>query len=398
MNKLKLITFAILILCLTTPESISAQTGKYFNNAITVDGTLRAYRLYVPGGYNGEDILPLIFVFHGFGNSAMVIPDQLKLYDIADTAQFFIIYPQGMICEDLVFGGSGTGWNIPGNYVAEQDDILFMHAILDEVQAIPTIHIDEARIFACGHSSGAEMSYYIACALSDRFAAVTGVSGQMALIMMDSLCTPERPVSVMHVLGTADPAFPVNGNQFFPPLEGTAEYWAAIDGCDSIPEVIELPDIDPNDGSTVILKIYGNCDPGFEVRCYRIEGGGHSWPGTGYPGVNMDIHASVEMWEFFKRNPHPNYVSLPETGSVVQFNISPNPFTSSVTIEYENTGFEIISLHIYDLIGKQVGQLTPGKSIGLQKIEWNSGELPEGIYFCTLKTRDGIQTRKIIKL
>ena len=134
-----------------TPESITAQTGEYFNNAITVDGTLRAYRLYVPGGYNGEDILPLIFVFHGFGGSAMTTPDGLKLYDIADTAMFFIIYPQGMICEDLVFGGSGTGWNIPGNYIAPQDDILFMHAILDEVIANPDVQIDEARIFACGH-------------------------------------------------------------------------------------------------------------------------------------------------------------------------------------------------------------------------------------------------------
>ena len=68
---------------------------------------------------------------------------------------------------------------------------------------------------------------------------------------------------------------------------------AGIDGCDLIPEVIELPDIHTTDNSTVTLKIYPNCDPGFEVLCYRVEGGGQSWPGTGpYPVVaNMDIHA-----------------------------------------------------------------------------------------------------------
>ncbi len=340
MKNLTIIAFASLMLCMALHESTIAQTGVYYNNPITVDGTLRAYRLYVPGGYNGEDILPLIFVFHGFGSSAMVTPDQLKLYDIADTAMFFIIYPQGLFCEDLVFGGSGTGWNIPGNYVAPQDDILFINAILDEVEANPDVHVDPARIFGCGHSSGAEMSYYIACALSERFASVTGVSGQMALIMMDSLCTPERPVSVMHVLGTEDPAFPVNGNQYFPPLEGTAEYWASIDGCDSIPQVIELPDIDPNDGSTVTLKIYGNCDPGFEVRCYRVEGGGHSWPGIPLPGINQDIHASVEMWEFFKRNPHPNFI-LQYLKQNLFFNLTFHliPAPGSVNLEYLNTDY-----------------------------------------------------------
>ena len=138
---------------------------------------------------------------------------------------FFIIYPQGLICEDLVFGGSGNGWNIPGNYVARQDDILFMHAIFDEVIANPAVQIDEARIFACGHSSGAEMTYYCACAFSERFAAFTGVSGSIALIMMDSLCTPDRQLSLMHVHGTEDPFFPVNGNEFFPTLEGNGEYW-----------------------------------------------------------------------------------------------------------------------------------------------------------------------------
>ena len=64
MKKLKLLTYVALMLCMSMHESINAQTGEYFNNAITVDGTLRAYRLYVPGGYNGIDALPTVFVFH----------------------------------------------------------------------------------------------------------------------------------------------------------------------------------------------------------------------------------------------------------------------------------------------------------------------------------------------
>lgn len=395
-----LIICAALMLCIMAPEIISAQSGEYFNNPISVDGTVRAYRLYVPGGYNGVDALPTVFVFHGFGGSAMTTPNALKLYDIADTAMFFIIYPQGLICEDLVFGGSGTGWNIPGNYVAPQDDILFMHAILDEVIANPDVQIDEARIFACGHSSGAEMTYYCACALSEKFAAFTGVSGSIALIMMDSLCTPDRQLSLMHVHGTADPFFPVNGNEFFPSLEGNAEYWAEIDGCDLIPEVIELPDIDTTDGSTVTLKIYNNCDPGFEVRCYRVEGGGHSWPGTGpYPGTNMDIHASVEMWAFFKRNPHPYLVSVQETELVSDFNISPNPISGFANLRFTmyEQGFTILEL--FDVSGVKTKTLINGQKLpGTHLLEIDLSDLPVGVYFCVLRTNDGIQTRRLIKL
>ncbi len=38
------------------------------------------------------------------------------------------------------------------------------------------------------------------------------------------------------------------------------------------------------------------------------------------------------------------------------------------------------------------------KSVGQQKIEWNCKGLPAGMYFCVLKTNNGIQTTKMIKL
>ncbi|OQX72221.1 MAG: hypothetical protein B6D61_14575 [Bacteroidetes bacterium 4484_249] len=215
---------------------------------------------------------------------------------------------------------------------------------------------------------------------------------------MDSLCTPERPVSVLHSLGTLDPFFPVNGNQFFPPLEGTAEYWAALDGCDSVPEIIELPDVDPYDGSIVFLNIYGNCNPGFEVLCYRVQGGGHSWPGSGYAGANNDIDIGMEMWAFFKRNPHPNYVSLPETGSVVQFNISPNPTSGSANLRFTIYDVGYVIFDLFEISGVKIKSLVNEmKMPGTYEMEIDLSDLPKGIYFCVLKTPQTTQTKKIIK-
>lgn len=407
MKNLKFLTLATLMLCITAPECVFSQNGVFYNYSIDVNGTTREYILYEPAGYGNDDILPLIFVFHGFGSTAQFFAENLNLSLVADTARFYIVHPQGLVVEDLVFGGSGTGWNIPGNYVADHDDVLFINAIIDDIISNPAIQIDLSRIHSTGNSSGAEMSYYMACALSDRIASVAGNAGQMAWVMMDSLCTPERPVSVLHSLGTLDPFFPVNGNEFFPPLEGTAEYWAELCGCDSVPEVIQLPDIDPYDGSVPFLKTYGNCDPGFEVLCYRIQGMGHSWPGSGYPGANNDIDIGFEMWAFFKRNPHPNfYTTIPKTESVLQFNISPNPCSGSVKLRYrisdvtclpDRQGYLIFDM--IDLTGAKVKSFTIQNSdLGINELKIDLRDIPAGVYFGVLKTNNGIQTKKIIKL
>ena len=91
MKKHTLLIITIILQTCFSPVVVHSQTGEYFNNGITVDGMLRGYRLYVPGGYNGVDVLPTVFVFHGFGGSALTTPDGLKLYDIADGHVFYYI-------------------------------------------------------------------------------------------------------------------------------------------------------------------------------------------------------------------------------------------------------------------------------------------------------------------
>jgi hypothetical protein len=87
-----------------------------------------------------------------------------------------------------------------------------------------------------------------------------------------------------------------------------------------MPSITDLPDADPNDQTTVKLYSYGNCasywdsagnERTAEVLLYRIENGGHNWPGDysswGNPlqPVNYDISASTEIWSFFSRHALP---------------------------------------------------------------------------------------------
>ncbi|NQV03440.1 MAG: T9SS type A sorting domain-containing protein [Bacteroidia bacterium] len=350
MKKLYVLIITTLIIQTTAfPQGL----GTYHPLTVNVDGTIRDYVVYEPQGHTGTEPWPVVFNFHGFGGSPSSQVNWSQMFLVADTANFFVVYPKGLPVQDLIFGGTQPGWNVPGSYSASQDDVLFVSKIIDALVDTNTWAIDTGRVHATGFSNGAEMALYLACALSDRIASVGDVSGQMTLEMIYNLCNPTRQVSVLHMLGTNDPFFPVNGNATYPPLEGAAVYWAMTGNCDTVPTVIQLPDLDPNDGSTVTLKTYEECDENIEVLCYRIEGGGHCWPGGPNP-CNNDIMASVELWEFFRRNPFP-YIptAITEQQNSVQLQVFPNPATSELSIS-GNNGTTITEVTIYNQIGQKV--------------------------------------------
>jgi polyhydroxybutyrate depolymerase len=363
-----ILTISLLVILILAPSNSECQgNGEYHDLNITVDGLSRSYKVYEPEGHNPSETWPLVFLFHGLNGT----PDRLisitEMFLVADTAKFLIIYPQGLMVQDIVWGGSEEGWYVPGAYLPDQgqDDVQFVSEMIDEMIENPDFGIDTNRIFATGYSNGGEFVYYLACAISDRIASVAGVAGQMTYTLMDA-CTPNREISVLHLLGTDDQYFPQDGNDWFPPLEGTAEFWAEINSCNSVPTEIDLPDLDPNDGSTVTLLIYDSCFNHYEVLCYRIEGGEHSWPGGWLPWdweINNDIHASVELWNFFKRNPHPDAYHCLADGfyfssqnQIDNFQ-SDHPYCEEIMGDVEISGNDITNLDGFENIKMIDGKL-----------------------------------------
>jgi polyhydroxybutyrate depolymerase len=81
----------------------------------------------------------------------------------------------------------------------------------------------------------------------------------------------------------------------------TINFWVTRDSCPSTPDVTDL-------GGGVVSEVYTPCAASSEVVLYRIEGGGHTWPGA--PDVlpkalvgetNRSINASEVIWSFFAR-------------------------------------------------------------------------------------------------
>lgn len=85
--------------------------------------------------------------------------------------------------------------------------------------------------------------------------------------------------------------------------------------------------------------------------------------------------------------------------SVESYIISPNPMESSAMIKYSLVQSSDVFIKVIDLSGKEIMTLVDEfQQQGLQKVAFNTSNLPAGIYFCIFKTIDGIQTKKIIKL
>ena len=90
---------------------------------------------------------------------------------IADTANFIAVYPQGAIDPD----GGTTSWIHKSP--TDHDDIFFVEAIIDALSL--DYSIDQSRIYACGYSEGAILSYELGCRLNHKIAAFAAVSGSM---------------------------------------------------------------------------------------------------------------------------------------------------------------------------------------------------------------------------
>jgi hypothetical protein len=77
---------------------------------------------------------------------------------------------------------------------------------------------------------------------------------------------------------------------------------------------------------------------------------------------------------------------------------NPIPFTSTFRIAYSLSGSSAVKLEIINnncqLISTLVNEV---QLAGKYKIVYDGTDLPKGIYFCVLKTNEGIQTKKMIK-
>jgi polyhydroxybutyrate depolymerase len=254
------------------------------------DGDRRSFLVRIPMGYDVSAPLPVVFVFHGYTQTAEQIEAISKMTPAADARGYLVVYAQGL----------GTSWNAGGccgtSSTFDVDDVGFVGAMLTDLST--KLCVDPKRVHACGFSNGGMLSHRLACEAADVFASVGAVSGTIAL----SECAPSRPIAVMHQHGTSDFIVPYDG--FFvgaDTVPETIDGWVARNGCTTETLTFEEGD--------VTCVTHGGCTAGADVTLCTLEGGGHQWPGGESAGpageVNMDLAGSEALLDFFDAHPMP---------------------------------------------------------------------------------------------
>jgi polyhydroxybutyrate depolymerase len=236
----------------------------------------RAYRLFVPPGYDGRTRLPLVLDLHGSGGSAAGQAKNSSFESVAARAGFAV----------ATLEAEGARWNVP---VADgrPDDVAYVSDVIDHAGA--RVCLDASRVYATGFSGGARMSSLLGCRLNARIAAIAPISG----LRWPGPCTG-RPVPVLTVHGLADAQNPYDGKapgrgaEWLESVPDAMAAWAQHDGCD-LKVVLEDP---PGPLSTMR---YQGCQRGSEVRMVRVDGLGHTW-------ARQEIDATAAIWQFFSQH------------------------------------------------------------------------------------------------
>jgi polyhydroxybutyrate depolymerase len=276
-------------------------------------GLERTYLVHAPDEINQGT--SLVVVIHGYTGLAETIMAYSGMNALADKNNFIALYPQGTIdAQENAFFNVGYSFHSS----SEVDDVSFIEALVLTLQK--EYELNPKNTFATGMSNGGDMSYLLACKKSDLFAAVAPIAGVMMKSTLES-CKPSRNIPLFQINGTQDEISLFEGdiddNEGWGPYydtPSTLAFWVKqheLNQKQSIP----LEDKDPSDGSSIIFERYFSKDNQKEMWFYKIEGGGHTWPGWKagiswwknpllwyyLPLGNNDINASEEVWSFFER-------------------------------------------------------------------------------------------------
>ncbi len=113
------------------------------------------------------------------------------------------------------------------------------------------------------------------------------------------------------------------------------------------------------------------------------------------PNGHIEIHDNAEGCNSQLEVEEACASSINEMHFINGLTITPNPFTTSTTIEYELKQRERVSLCIYNQMGKQVYQIEEHQPQGKQQLIWNAEGYADGIYYYWLQVGDEVANGKM---
>ena len=243
----------------------------------TSDGRLRSYLLFAPSTINSMKPAPLVIALHGGLGSAAQFEGNSGLNEFAESNGFYVVYPNGIsaIENQAILqtwnAGDCCGLASKNNV----DDVAFIKILVKQLKS--SYSIDPRRVFAIGHSNGGMLAYKLACELSDE---ISGIGVQSASLGINQ-CQPTFPVSVVHIHGTSDNNFPIDGGVGsgiagvpFRSARFAVDSLATSNKCEASPETSKI-----KENADLVIYSWKKCASYVGIRYIIVDGASHAWMG-----------------------------------------------------------------------------------------------------------------------
>lgn len=193
------------------------------------------------------------------------------------------------------------GWNADGILCGALgvNDFAYFEALMDFVEK--ELCVDMTRIYTVGFSTGAFLSYGIACRYPDRIAGVGTDAGGLSHSYLETCRVGKGAVPVQSFHSLDDPTVPYNGTQAWAGQEAVDAMWRERNGCD-----------DSVVGTTTVKTATTTCTywdcPNAPVEACVLSGIDHCWYGGrsgGFPVCrprSSDVEVTKRMFDFWEVN------------------------------------------------------------------------------------------------
>ncbi len=304
------IFFTNLALGQTEKAALKSKTfPEFVDSFISHQEKKRRFILHLPKSYGGKEV-PLIIFLHGAGGNSEVSQSFTNFNQVSNDNGFIVAYPQGFFEKSPNSFVWAAARGLPADS-AGIDDVGFIDKLVTNLKG--QYKINAKKIYLCGFSNGGFLTQRIAFEKNQQFAAFGSLGATMSQNKYGS-GDPGRAIPMMFVLGSSDPLVPYNGgiagaSTTLPivGIEKAVSFWVTNNNCQTTIPSIDLPNKSMDDNSTVTLYEYTNGNCNSKVIFYKINGGGHTWPGVKLTKqsprgeTNLDISAGQELWVFFKQ-------------------------------------------------------------------------------------------------
>jgi len=221
-----------------------------YRYALDVAGTERTYVLRLPAGYQSNRPYPVVFLFHGTGGDGAMY-DYTLVEQAAPPGSALFVLPDGL---DYTWAQK-PGWE---TFNDNTRDLQFFDKLWDAIRG--SYCVDEARVFASGHSIGGFMSNYLGFERGNVVRAVAPLAGGGLYSFYVKRHQAQGQAAIMVVHGTADDSVEYASGVT------VRDYFIAANHCSQTTTPTSHPP----------CLLYEGCDPGFPVQMCTYEGAGHT--------------------------------------------------------------------------------------------------------------------------